>query len=100
MRVCHSAPPVSHLCFVDDCLLYFKASFIEIANIKEALNIYERALDNKLIKQNLGVGDMDCNGKYLGLPFIIGRNKKDIFSSIKNKNLEEDLWVEGQDACS
>lgn len=90
---------------MDDCLIFFKVSFIEITHSKEALHIYKRALSKsmhflkssiffnpnvhhgclELIKQNLGVGDMDCNRKYLRLPFIIGRNKKDIFSSIKNK---------------
>ena len=36
-----------------------------------------------LLKSNLGVIDMDCGGTYLGIPFMIGIRKCEIFSYIK-----------------
>lgn len=38
-----SAPSISHLLFVDDCFLFFKATSNESATMKAILNTYEAA---------------------------------------------------------
>ncbi|GAU51576.1 hypothetical protein TSUD_414250 [Trifolium subterraneum] len=71
VRICRGAPEVSHLLFADDCFLFCRASVAEAA--KEDLS---RILGVKLV---LGTGI------YLGLPSMVGRSKKAIFSYIKDR---------------
>ncbi|GAU12879.1 hypothetical protein TSUD_73660 [Trifolium subterraneum] len=71
VRICRGAPEVSHLLFADDCFLFCRASVAEAA--KEDLS---RILGAKLV---LGTGI------YLGLPSMVGRSKKAIFSYIKDR---------------
>ncbi|GAU36753.1 hypothetical protein TSUD_318520 [Trifolium subterraneum] len=71
VRICRGAPEVSHLLFADDCFLFCRASVAKAA--KEDLS---RILGVKLV---LGTGI------YLGLPSMVGRSKKAIFSYIKDR---------------
>lgn len=104
-RICSSAPSVTHLLFVDDSFLFFKASLAEANSIKELLDSYAgfsgQAVNYKKsaiffssnvhhdkqleIKQVLGVFNDIGDIKYLGLPSLIGRTKKIVFRYLKDK---------------
>jgi hypothetical protein len=43
IKVCRLAPGVSHLLFVDDTLLYFKATHGQALSVKHALDTYATA---------------------------------------------------------
>jgi len=42
-RVCHEAPPISHLLFVDDTIIFCGAEADQAEYVKEILKSYERA---------------------------------------------------------
>ncbi|XP_019170982.1 PREDICTED: uncharacterized protein LOC109166487 [Ipomoea nil] len=104
-RVARGAPPVSHLFFADDSLLFFKANIQDAAVIKQCLVRYEK-LSGQMVNYNksnicfsrntqmaqkqqvawcLGVELASNFGKYLGLPSFIGRNKRAVFAYIEDK---------------
>ncbi|WJX95209.1 hypothetical protein P8452_76553 [Trifolium repens] len=105
VRICRGSPSISHLLFADDNFLFCKASVSEVTNLKHVLDIYEAASGQainyqksaiaysrnteancrSLINNLLGVAESMGHGKYLGLPSIIGRDKKSIFSFIKDR---------------
>jgi len=105
VRICRSAPRVSHLLFVDDCFLFFQADESQTNTMKQILNQYEEAsgqaislpkseifysrnvqetLENS-ITNTLGVRAVLGTGKYLGLPSMVGRSKKATFNFIKDR---------------
>ncbi|XP_019184158.1 PREDICTED: uncharacterized protein LOC109179042 [Ipomoea nil] len=104
-RVARGAPSISHLFFADDSLLFFKANLQETMEVKRCLGVYEaysgqavnfnkssisfsRNTRNEvkdLLAGALGVAQADDFGKYLGLPSVIGRNKKLVFAYIEQK---------------
>ncbi|CAJ2660552.1 unnamed protein product [Trifolium pratense] len=87
-----------------DCFLFFRANINEAEAMKNILNTYEAASGQSLNFQKseifcsrnvsgdiqnsvatcLGVHAVLGTGKYLGLPSMIGRSKKSIFSFIKD----------------
>ncbi|XP_021836344.2 uncharacterized protein [Spinacia oleracea] len=105
VKICNGAPRVSHLFFADDSILFAKATVRECSVIADIISKYERAsgqsvnLDktdvvfSKCVEDNrrqeivttLGVKEVERHEKYLGLPTIIGRSKKVIFASIKER---------------
>ncbi|XP_019154304.1 PREDICTED: uncharacterized protein LOC109150749 [Ipomoea nil] len=104
-RVARGAPPISHLFFADDSLLFFKANVQEASEVKRCLSVYEdlsgqvvnyhkssicysRNTSNaskEVVEQVLGVGQAPNFGKYLGLPSFVRRNKKAAFAYIEDK---------------
>lgn len=104
-QVARGAPAVSHLFFVNDSLLFFKASKEECIRLKECLRMYEIASGQKMnlekssisfsrnvsqahradLSTLLGVSVMDNLGMYLGLPSIVGRGKRALFRFILDK---------------
>ena len=105
VRVVRGAPVVSHLFFADDCFLFFKASESEARLIKHILAAYGQGSEQlvnfnkssisfssnvhenvtRLICSILEVNVTVNYGVYLGLPFFIGRNKTQVFSSIRDR---------------
>jgi len=80
-RICRSDPSISHLLFPDDSFLLCRATISEAQSLKEILT-------NDIIaavKSILGVYDTIGSGKYLGLPSMVGRNKKAIFFYLKDR---------------
>ncbi|XP_019171157.1 PREDICTED: uncharacterized protein LOC109166713 [Ipomoea nil] len=104
-RVARGAPPISHLFFADDILLFFNANMPETYEIKHCLSLYESLscqkvnyhksnvcysrntgqYDKDMLEQILGVTQAPNFGKYLGLPSFVGRNKMAVFAYIEDK---------------
>ena len=105
ISISRGAPKISHLFFADDSLLFCNANGAECNKLKEILRIYESASKQKIniekssiffspntsqerkdeILGILGPMNDSRHTKYLGLPSIIGRSKKQIFAEIKEK---------------
>jgi len=105
MKVCRHAPSVSHLLFADDCFLFFKANEDQAHVMKNILATYELASGQAIslpkseiycsrnvpdgiktiITNILGVQAVLGTGKYLGLPSMIGRDRKATFAYIKDR---------------
>ncbi|XP_031116658.1 uncharacterized protein LOC116020318 [Ipomoea triloba] len=109
IQIARGAPKISHLLFADDSFLFCKATITETQAVKLILDDYASAFEqfvnfNKSslffspnVTDNLrasicsilrveGVGN---SGTYLGLPSLIGRNKKEILGFLKNKVLNK-----------
>lgn len=98
--LCRHVPKITHLFFTDDCLLFCKSSLAKCEKIQELLAAYETTSSQMVnkdkttlffskntdeqsqdaIKQSLGVPLIQHYEKYLGLPSIVGRNKKVCFT--------------------
>ncbi|KAL0327584.1 UNVERIFIED_CONTAM: putative mitochondrial protein [Sesamum angustifolium] len=104
VAVAKNAPRVSHLLFAHDTLIFCQATVEAMMSIRNILNIYGRASGqiinfdkssitfsrNTLAKSRehlariLGVQVESCPTKYLDVPFLIGRSKRDIFSNVRD----------------
>ncbi|XP_058774459.1 uncharacterized protein LOC131648725 [Vicia villosa] len=105
IQICRGAPIVSHLLFADDCFLFCRANLTEVSHLMNLLDIYAVAAGQEInlsksevfFSRNLsvpaqqdlanimGVRHVLGTGKYLGLPSMIGRSKRSIFSFIKDR---------------
>ncbi|XP_060961202.1 uncharacterized protein LOC133031689 [Cannabis sativa] len=104
-RCSRYGPRVSHLFFADDSLIFGRANGGEAESIHRILQCYEQAsgqqvnfdksaitfspnvlpADRTSVLGILGLGSVATHDKYLGLPTVIGRNKKRTFASICDK---------------
>lgn len=105
VRASRNGPEISHLFFADDSLLFTRANRQECSVIVDILNKYEAASGQKInldksevsfsrgvsnslreeLSSFLGMHAVDDHVKYLGLPTIIGRSKKAVFSVVKDR---------------
>ncbi|XP_074361973.1 uncharacterized protein LOC141702164 [Apium graveolens] len=96
---------VSHLFFADDSLIFFEANEFECRNFMRLLEIYSKAsgkvinfskseicfgkrvdqILKKTIVKIMGVSMVENFGQYLGFPSIVGRNKKNVFQTLKDR---------------
>ena len=96
---------VSHLFFVDDSLLFCKATNRECRKLVEILKLYKAVSGQKAntdksfvffshntpherrseVIGNLGPMQDTRPNKYLGLPYIIGRSKREVFAEVKER---------------
>ena len=103
--ICRRGLKLTHLFFVDDCLLFCRSTLVKCDKIKELLAAYEVAsgqMVNKdkatlffsrntndatqeAIKVSLGLLAIQHYEKYLGLPSFIGREKKACSAQIKER---------------
>ena len=115
ISVCRNGPCLSHLFFADDSLIFCKASIEECESLHRILKVYEYASGQQLnraktslyfssntateiqeeIKNRFGAQVIKQHEKYLGLPSLVGKNRKNSFKGIKEK-LEKKLagWKE------
>ncbi|XP_019163573.1 PREDICTED: uncharacterized protein LOC109159918 [Ipomoea nil] len=105
VRIARNAPGISHLCFADDLLLFFRANYREVGVINDVLNTFGAAtgqivnydksvmsfgsnvnwVDKDILCAELGVRQTGLGSFYLGLPGLVGRNKRDVLGWIKDK---------------
>ena len=96
---------LSHLFFVDDSLIFCKASLEECDALQKVLRVYEEASGQQLnkvktslffssntpttikeeIKGRFKAQVIKQHEKYLGLPSLVNRNKRNSFNDIKEK---------------
>lgn len=103
--VARGAPEISHLFFADDSLIFSRATLEEAEVVCKVIKEYEQAsgqlvnLDKSevnfsqnvsenrknMIRDRMGVKAVEVQEKYLGLPTIIGRSKKQIFAKVEDR---------------
>lgn len=108
IRLCNGNPTLSHLFFADDTLLFIKASSENCSRMTHILDSYCAASSQlvNLDKSNmffspntpsnskrsvcsvLNIKEADNPGKYLGLPSVWGRSKKEALGYIKDRILK------------
>ncbi|KAL3825323.1 hypothetical protein ACJIZ3_021352 [Penstemon smallii] len=105
LSVCTGAPPVSHLLFADDTMIFCNANAISSETIRNVLKTYEDASGQQvnfqkssivfskttsdanieIVRSFLPMEVVDKHDKYLGLPSVIGRSKREAFAHIRDK---------------
>ena len=95
--LCKRGPKISHLFFADDSLLFCRATLSDLQVIQNILSLYETASGQKLnrekttiffskavsedtktqISNYLEVPEVKAYEKYIGLPAVVGRKKKE-----------------------
>ena len=103
--LCKRGPKISHLFFADDSLLFCRASLSDLQVIQNILSLYEKASGQKLnrekttiffnkavkedtktqISNYLEVPEVKEYEKYLGLPAVVGRKKKESLNYLKER---------------
>ncbi|GAA0162497.1 hypothetical protein LIER_18578 [Lithospermum erythrorhizon] len=109
VRVCKNGPPVSHLFFADDTLLFCRARVEEMCTIRNLVECYSKASgqcininksalvcspsvadsDGSKLGKILQIPVVEQHDKYLGLPSTIGRSKREMFNGIKSRIWEK-----------
>nr|XP_045088271.1 uncharacterized protein LOC123496916 [Aegilops tauschii subsp. strangulata] len=107
IQVASSAPPVNHLLFADDSLLFFKANVEGASEVHQLLDTYCQATGQRInfekssiffskgvaesvraeIKGLLHVPSETLNEKYLGMPSDVGSSRNGAFKYLKDR-----LW--------
>ncbi|XP_026428905.1 uncharacterized protein LOC113324834 [Papaver somniferum] len=97
------APPVNHILFADDCIIFTHANLTSVNNLLQVLQDFSSQSDQVInfdksaihfsnnldpsicntLSQILGVKPMDKNEKYLGSSLIIGNSKVKDFEDIQ-----------------
>ncbi|XP_024155813.1 uncharacterized protein LOC112163786 [Rosa chinensis] len=105
IKICRRAPVLHHLLFADDSFLFAEATPVSCIQIKEVLEVYATASGQLInfgkssvcfsrnlslegqqdLMELLGVDLVPYHEKYLGLPTLVGRSKKDTFSYLKDR---------------
>ena len=103
--LCRQGPKLTHLLFADDSLLFCRSTPKECGKVLDILNQYEVASGQKVnknktaiffststpedasqeMKSILGLQEISQYEKYLGLPSLVGKKKKESFNFIKEK---------------
>lgn len=105
LRVSTSAPRLNHLLFADDTMFFLNTDESSCSALMDILHQYELASGQLInsskssisfsaktphairqrVKSHLGIEKEGGTGKYLGLPELFGRRKKDLFTGIVDR---------------
>ncbi|KAK4388291.1 hypothetical protein Sango_2435700 [Sesamum angolense] len=105
VKIARNVPCISHLLFADDTLVFCEASLSAMQEVSRLLSKYEAAssqkvnleklsmvlsrnveqFDRVLYAEALGVKVIEKHDKYLGLPAVGGRSKREMFDGIREK---------------
>ncbi|XP_057755393.1 uncharacterized protein LOC130974535 [Arachis stenosperma] len=105
LRLNSRCPTIHHLLFADDSLLFCKATKYNYSNLSQILQLHGRLSGQQInfsksavffskntplpirteLAASLEVPNIGTQDKYLGLPFIVHRSKKETFAFIKEK---------------
>ena len=109
-------PKISHLFFANDSLLFCYAKVEEVKSIQTILKVYEKTSGQQIntekttlffgkavreetknsIKLLLDVPEIKHYEKYLGLPAVVGKNRRASLNYIKDRVWGKLQWVEGE----
>lgn len=115
-KVAQGAPSVTHMLFADDSYLYCRATPDEANHVRELLKKFERASGQQVNLQKssiffstntdaptkmhvmnlLQMLEADRNSLYLGLPSMMGRNKRALLGYLKEKARKRMFGWEGK----
>jgi hypothetical protein len=105
IQVARHAPKITHLLFADDSLFFARANIQEIEILTQVLTKYQEAsgqlvsldksevsfsrnvpvIEGNIICNKIGVKAVTSHTRYLGLPVIFGRSKKEFFSFVQDR---------------
>lgn len=105
LKICRHGPELTHLFFADDTLIFCRADKENAQKLKQILKVYEEGSGQlvnmekssvffsknteQTIRDEVGqiLSDIQqaSQGKYLGLPMVITRDKSQVFGFIKEK---------------
>ena len=105
VSICRNGPKLIHLFFADDSLLFCRSTIHDCQKVMDILSSYEAVSGQKLnrdkttlffskstpsdmqrqIMEILGVTELKQYEEYLGLPAMVGRNKRASFDHLKQK---------------
>ncbi|KAK5771002.1 hypothetical protein PVK06_047171 [Gossypium arboreum] len=105
LKACRRGPQISHLLFVDDCIIFGEATTLGACKIKDVLKEYEKCSgqcvnfeksmvffstntskdDRFMVARLLGVCRSNDFEKYLGLPNLVRKKKKYSFQNLKDR---------------
>lgn len=105
IKVSKNAPPISHLFFADDWLIFTKSNTKEVRHLNIILDNFSKAsdqaidfeksnmafskeIDNQVkhaITQIMNIKNMAIQSKYLGVPLLQQHDKSQFFSSTMDK---------------
>ncbi|KAH1230167.1 hypothetical protein HKD37_10G029199 [Glycine soja] len=88
LKICPRAPMITHLFFfADDSMMIESASGQRINLHKFELSCSRNVLSNHIneLEMILKVKAMEKQGKYIGLPALVGRSKTQIFHFVRER---------------
>ena len=112
---CPQGHRISHLFFADDSTIFCQATSDDCSRLEQILETYEKASGQQLnrektslffshntpyetkeyIRHRFGAGVIKQHETYLGLPYLVGRSKKNTFNALKERlNNKISEWKE------
>ncbi|KAL9680564.1 hypothetical protein QQ045_018445 [Rhodiola kirilowii] len=108
VKICRGAPEVTHLMFVDECMLFFKADKNSLKWTRDILRRYEEISGQKVnyakseavcsknvteecrkrLPEELKVSVVGRHSSYMGLPLAFNNKKAELFRSIEERTVK------------
>ncbi|CAI8584876.1 unnamed protein product [Vicia faba] len=116
IKVARQAAKTSHLFFANDSLLFTQANLHEAENIMEVLLQYQNSSGQVVnmekseasfsgnvsdevkcgIRSRMGVKHVQSDSKYLELPVVFGRSKREVFTMVVERVWKKNQRMEGK----